>query len=1231
MGTGYRHIVARHLLSGAILMALALVTVTEALRADPHQSDRPFVSTASQERTLPTRPGARLLPNPLGTAVPAIPSGNTEWPPPPGGDGMRGGAIPIFDNGNQLDDFGDNASQLSLIADGNPTVSEFSAAVADDFILPESLTQPGANYQITTIRAPFALFIFNLGIDPNATPTNTWTQGAHITIYGNSLTNSPGGVPNGDGTFSGDVIQTVQIMPGGWTETFVDGCRPCYVVDFPVNFVLQANTRYWLSIVPRHPTGGDFSPTQSAWCLSELNNLFFAQWGASFDLPFWNDIAGNDEAAICTNPPPIGTLRGVSFQIFGSEVPPTSGACCDTATSLCTDVSDPMLCAGPSEVFHPSEFCQFLSPPCNLGACCLSDGLGGGLCMLMTEADCIADPNFIDFTPDVVCPINCAPPPPNDDCAMPIALVGPSVSASFDSTRATIDPTSPTPTCGAITQDIWYSYNASCSGTVVITTLGSSFDTLLTVYGNNTSVCPPCPTDNTAQLDCNDDFDAATTDSHLIVPVMFGDCLLIRVGGNGFGATGGPGMLTIDCVNAGLGACCDPVNQTCTQTMQAGCLAPAVFHPGDVCSDLNCPPAPLNDDCIINAEMVTGDALIIPFNTTLATIDGPPGMPPACTTALAEDVWFGYTATCTGTLTLSMCGNTNYDAAIEVYDGCSICPTDFTSLIACDDNGCGAGGESEVVLPVVSGNCYLLRIGGANGAVGGGMLSVTCNATAACCPGDLNADNLIDINDSAPLVAALLNPPMANTPAFCAADVNADAAVNGLDIQTFVDQILSGATCLPLFSGACCFSDGTCTLGAEADCFMAGGLYQGNDTLCTPNLCPQPPVNDACIDALALPCNTQMTINNLLATSEPTDPMLSCRFPVAGPGIGTVWFTFVATDADALITTCNSAAPVTDTILTVYDAVCPVDMTTEIACSEDAGGACGRLSQVCVTGLIVGNSYTILAASFDDASRGDITIELTCPCPFGACCLPDGTCTDLRSDQCLAAGGAFQGNGVSCAMNPCITPPDAMICCTGDLDGSGIVDLGDVAGFVAALLNPPLFGSPDFCHADINADLVVDGNDIAGLIPLVIAGTPCTPPTNDACINAQSVVCGSRVIVDNTLATLDAADPAFSCRAGGPGQGVGSLWFTFVATNVTARISTCGSINPANDTILAVYDGASCAMLGAELGCSEDVCGRLSDLCVSGLTPGNTYLVQVASFDEATRGFISVEVTCPCP
>ncbi|MCH7814094.1 MAG: hypothetical protein IID40_08750, partial [Planctomycetes bacterium] len=41
-------------------------------------------------------------------------------------------------------------------------------------------------------------------------------------------------------------------------------------------------------------------------------------------------------------------------------------------------------------------------------------------------------------------------------------------------------------------------------------------------------------------------------------------------------------------------------------------------------------------------------------------------------------------------------------------------------------------------------------------------------------------------------------------------------------------------------AGACCFGDGSCAILTPADCSTQGGNYSGDNTSCTPNLCPQP-------------------------------------------------------------------------------------------------------------------------------------------------------------------------------------------------------------------------------------------------------------------------------------------------------------------------------------------------------------------------------------------------------
>jgi hypothetical protein len=556
-----------------------------------------------------------------------------------------------------------------------------------------------------------------------------------------------------------------------------------------------------------------------------------------------------------------------------------------------------------------------------------------------------------------------------------------------------------------------------------------------------------------------------------------------------------------------------------------------------------------------------------------------------------------------------------------------------------------------------------------------------CSATtcpppvlAECCAGDANADGLLDANDIAYFVQLLFAQPQIGTMQFCWANVqDANLVIDTADVAAFVQALLTTGPCPVLGTGACCQSGGACQVLSQAQCAFLGGAYQGHNTACNPNPCQQPaaaccfgdgscqvldslacagagglylgpttscnpnpcpppgeccigdvnvdgfidefdipmflnalmnppaggspefcradvnedqsvdgldvaqfaqkalaggtcaPSNDDCLGASVITCGGQVTIDNSLATTDPTDPAFSCRAGGPAQGVGTVWLKFTALDTEALISTCASVGAASDTLVAVYGDVCPPLAGQEIACSEDAGGVCDRLSEVCVTGLIVNNDYYIQVASFDEASRGPITIDLACPCPTGACCFGDGTCQVLTGEGCATAAGAYQGDNTVCSPNPC-PPPQ--------------------------------------------------------------------PPANDICQAAQLMLCNTQVTVDNTLATTDPADPAFSCRSGGPAQGVGTLWFKFTASGTDALLSTCGSQPPVTDTLLAVYDSTDVCPFTVEIACSEDAfggCGRLSELCVTNLTPGETYFVQVASWDAASLGGITLDLTCPCP
>lgn len=53
------------------------------------------------------------------------------------------------------------------------------------------------------------------------------------------------------------------------------------------------------------------------------------------------------------------------------------------------------------------------------------------------------------------------------------------------------------------------------------------------------------------------------------------------------------------------------------------------------------------------------------------------------------------------------------------------------------------------------------------------------------------------------------------------------------------------------------------------------------------------------------------------------------------------------------------------------------------------------------------------------AQRPVLTVNFVSATPVGACCLPNGVCTNVTAAQCAALGGTYQGNNVPCTSNLC--------------------------------------------------------------------------------------------------------------------------------------------------------------------------------------------------------------------
>jgi hypothetical protein len=224
-----------------------------------------------------------------------------------------------------------------------------------------------------------------------------------------------------------------------------------------------------------------------------------------------------------------------------------------------------------------------------------------------------------------------------------------------------------------VSPNVWYCYTAPCTGDVTVSLAGSSYDTMLAVY--NKCECFPTQADMIA---CNDDF-GGTYQSQVTFAAIAGQQYLIEVGG--YGSQTGSGLLTISC---------------------EGVVEPPSSK----------------DDCV-NARPI-GEVTDMPFDTTNAAFDGQG----VC--MVSPNIWFCYTASCTGDATVSLLGST-YDTMLAVYDGCECYPTQ-DNLIECNDDFDGTY-QSQVTFAATAGNQCLIEIGGYAFRTGQGVLNISCEGT----------------------------------------------------------------------------------------------------------------------------------------------------------------------------------------------------------------------------------------------------------------------------------------------------------------------------------------------------------------------------------------------------------------------------------------------------------------------------------------------------------------------
>ncbi len=181
-------------------------------------------------------------------------------------------------------------------------------------------------------------------------------------------------------------------------------------------------------------------------------------------------------------------------------------------------------------------------------------------------------------------------------------------------------------------------------------------------------------------------------------------------------------------------------------------------------------PPPSNDLC--SGAIAIGNGAFS-FNTTSATTTTL-NLPTSCNegagVACNRDIWYRYTASCTGTATASTCGAAAFDSRIAVYGGAS-CPTSTSAVSACSDNAAGcASSTSSASWAVTAGSTWYVRIGTPGTTGGTGTLTTSC---ASACTGDRNGDTVVDALDLGIILGAWGS---------SAQDLSGDGVTDGIDL-----------------------------------------------------------------------------------------------------------------------------------------------------------------------------------------------------------------------------------------------------------------------------------------------------------------------------------------------------------------------------------------------------------------------------------------------------------------
>ena len=324
---------------------------------------------------------------------------------------------------------------------------------------------------------------------------------------------------------------------------------------------------------------------------------------------------------------------------------------------------------------------------------------------------------------------NPAPPPPNNAVETATVIGDLPYFEQYNTYSATSAASDPTPSCGTnVGASVWYEYTPTVDQGLMVSAADSSYSVVASIWVDNGGTL--------VELDCDENLvtPTATYVAEVESPVIAGTTYYIMIGGSN-GDTG-------------------------DMDLKAFAFVP--------------------NDFVQSATIISS----LPFSDALNTfgaISNVGDPVPSCA-FVSKTVWYQYTPTTPGMLTVDSIGS-DYNTVISVWTGdISGYPTLNLTEVGCDDDIDAMTVQSEVSALLIAGETYHIMVGGEFGAWG----ELVFNAMFDDYDVDLNNDGIISPTDAIYVVNRVGTGDLT-------ADIDGDADVDSDD----VDIVLGAMGALP--------------------------------------------------------------------------------------------------------------------------------------------------------------------------------------------------------------------------------------------------------------------------------------------------------------------------------------------------------------------------------------------------------------------------------------------------